>query len=132
MNQDVLMELQTLMERLYRIITITGEVNGFRVEVDNNKYAIPILGGIIQTIRDVNINEIDENDIPKFVNGIKSSYYSMFPPKSGLSEFYVWAEDYNTRRMINEEFSRLDLQIRSILKDKNKEDYNAFLFGRKY
>lgn len=46
---------------------------------------------------------------------LRSFYSSMFPAKSGLSEFYIWNNDFHVRKKLNMEYEEVKQQIESIL-----------------
>ena len=109
MDKKDIQALRELMKKLYGIITINGKVNDFTVTAYNNQYAIPTLKMIIEEL-----NSSGEDKII-LLSDIRSQYNSMFPPKSGLNEFYVWSEDFDTRKEINDNFIKLHKEITSIL-----------------
>lgn len=55
----------------------------------------------------------------KIIAEIKPEYLSLFPPKCGLSEFYVWSDDFNTRQRINNRFSEIHKEIMILLENKS-------------
>ena len=42
-------------------------------------------------------------------------YKSMFPPRGGLSEFYIWDNSFEVRYRANHEYEQIKLQIEAIL-----------------
>lgn len=112
MNQNKFNELIDLFKELYDLM-IDREVNGFKVIAHNNKYAIPILRNIIRYSSSVE----SHNQNNAFISNIKQEYLSLFSIKSGLSEFYVWSDDYDTRKKINDRYTKIREQIDEILSD---------------
>ena len=46
---------------------------------------------------------------------VTGQYKSMFPPRGGLSEFYIWDNSYEVRYRANHEYEQIKLQIEAIL-----------------
>lgn len=113
MSQSKKKEVLKLIKELYDVITINGEVNGFSVKAHNNTHAIPILENIIIYLSNDGLH-VDDNIL---ISNIKQDYLSLFPAKSGLSEFYVWSDDYNTRKEINDDFDEIHRQLIRLLND---------------
>lgn len=111
MSQIKKEEVLKLVKELYDIIIINGEVNGFYVKAHNNTHAIPILKNIINYLSNGDLH-VDDNIL---ISKIKQDYLSLFPAKSGLSEFYVWSDDYITRKKINDDFDEIHKQIIRLL-----------------
>lgn len=104
MEKKEIIILQELLSKLYSIITINGKVDSFTVTAHNSRYAVPILKGLIDELNSQESETISLLDI-------KEQYDSMYPPKSGLSEFYVWSDDINTRKKVNDSFQKLHKEI---------------------
>lgn len=51
----------------------------------------------------------------ELVSEIARQYKSMFPPRGGLSEFYIWDNSYEVRYRANQEYEQIKLQIEAIL-----------------
>lgn len=47
-------------------------------------------------------------------------FKQLYPPRGGLSDFYVWTEDLEQRKKINQEFHRIGNQIGDMLRDLEK------------
>lgn len=48
---------------------------------------------------------------------ILRNYKALFFPKSELSEFYVWNDDFNTRKKLNEDFEKIHNELWNLLKE---------------
>lgn len=51
----------------------------------------------------------------ELVSEIARKYKSMFPPRVGLSEFYIWDDNYEIRYQANHEYDQIKSQIEAIL-----------------
>ena len=51
----------------------------------------------------------------ELVSEVARQYKSMFPPRGGLSEFYIWDNSYEVRYRANHEYEQIKLQIEAIL-----------------
>ena len=70
---------------------------------------------IMTMLRNVEIALSQPDDIGDFFTVIKSQYSRMFPPKSGLTEFYIQREDPAEMRRLNAEYEKTKAQISEIL-----------------
>lgn len=64
--------------------------------------------------RVLDIIEENENDIDKFAE-VSCEYKKLFSPKSGLSEFYVWKNDFTERKKINDSLYNIKTRLWEIL-----------------
>ncbi len=69
--------------------------------------------GILKEI--LNIIEEDDTDIDK-ISQIKHEYYNLFFPKSPLSEFYIWRDDFDERKKLNEPLEDIKHRLWELLK----------------
>ena len=51
----------------------------------------------------------------ELVSKVAGQYKSMFPPRGGLSEFYICDNSYEVRYRANHEYEQIKLQIEAIL-----------------
>ena len=51
----------------------------------------------------------------ELVSEVAKQYKSMFPPRGGLSEFYIWDDSYEVRYTSNHEYEQIKSQIEAIL-----------------
>ena len=51
----------------------------------------------------------------ELVSEVARQYKGMFPPRGGLSEFYIWDNSYEVRYRANHEYEQIKLQIEAIL-----------------
>lgn len=101
---DDLHSLDILFEKMYDIIKKENQYS--------TKYAEQTICIMRNNIR---IALSQQNETEDIFNMLKSSYRSMFPPKSGLSEFYIWRNDYITRCKLNSDYEGIKSQIQQIL-----------------
>jgi len=59
------------------------------------------LGQNIRVLEDVLSNNLDPAEAQEVLAQIKTSFKSMYPPRGGLSEFFIWREDYEERLKAN-------------------------------
>ena len=52
----------------------------------------------------------------ELVSEASRQYKSMFPPRGGLSEFYIWDTSYEVRYRANHEYEQIKSQIEAILR----------------
>ena len=104
-NADVndLNSLDVLLDGLY--IIIKGE------NKPETKYAEKAISIMRHNIRTALLHPEESSNIFAV---LKSLYISMFPPKSGLSEFYIWRNDYTMRCKLNSDYEDIKLQIKII------------------
>lgn len=65
--------------------------------------------------RNIELALKQKNASSEVFSELRSSYNSMFPPKSGLSEFYIWDDDFETRVKLNLAYEEVKNQIEKIL-----------------
>lgn len=81
------------------------------------KYGNPSIYASYKIVKStVEILSSDVSDSIKRQMVIKN-YKKLFPGKGALSEFYVWDNDLETRKKINEPFENIHNELWSLLKD---------------
>lgn len=65
------------------------------------------------TVEIISSDECDDTKIQLVI----SNYKKLFPGKGALSEFYVWDNDFETRKKLNEPFEAIHNELWSILKE---------------
>ncbi|GLV66925.1 hypothetical protein Bmyc01_55940 [Bacillus mycoides] len=60
-----------------------------------------------------NNNYIDFDDV---INEIKLTYSNLYPPRGGLSDFFIWKADFNERVRANEPLGRIGDELGGMLK----------------
>lgn len=60
-----------------------------------------------------NNNYIDFDDV---INEIKLIYSNLYPPRGGLSDFFIWKADFNERVKANEPLGRIGDELWEMLK----------------
>jgi len=113
MERNEINLMYKLFRELYEIITIKDSVNGVAVTAHNTEYAIPKIKNIIDVLKEISTKESD--DSYDTLVEIKIRYNSIYPPKGGFNEFYVWSDDYAIRKMINEKFGKIKREINHLL-----------------
>lgn len=80
-------ELKQLFKELYTILKQSGD-NSYNPQIKILKRILDVIDG-------------EENELDKF-SQVACEYKKLFSPKSGLSEFYVWKNDFAERKKIND------------------------------
>ncbi|MBO1910124.1 hypothetical protein [Sporosarcina sp. 6E9] len=55
--------------------------------------------------------EIEE----KYISEVRKMHESLFPPRGGLSDFFIWSNDYDERIRLNEPLENVRKEIYDIL-----------------
>ncbi len=58
-----------------------------------------------------------EEDVKEKERYVIRSYKALFPSKGALSEFYIWDNDFEKRKSLNESFEAIHNELWSIVKD---------------
>lgn len=87
-----------------------------KAEGDNNvNYAINELSVNIDRIEHTLDNvQFEKIDVNLLFNEVKKSYNSMYPPRGGLADFFVWREDFNERVKANETLDKIKEELHGI------------------
>ena len=103
----ILNRVKELFQQLLLILETEGddEVNYAKNELAQN---IRVLEGVLS-------NNFDGVEAQEVFRQIKSSYKSMYPPRGGLSEFFVWREGYEERLKANKQLDDIQSELRDIL-----------------
>lgn len=96
-------ELKQLFEELLFIIDKYGDSS-----INNQK---TIIMRIIEKIACVNIS----NSEKQFIE-IQREYKNLYPARGGLSEFYIWNDNFNERQKLNEPLTKIRERLWEILK----------------
>ena len=75
----------------------------------------PAQSAMITMLRNVEITLSQPDDIGDFFAVVKPQYFGMFPPRSGLTEFYISREDPDEMRRLNADYEKTKEQISEIL-----------------
>lgn len=103
MNLD---RLLVLYRKLLSIIEKYGEE-----ELNSQKSTVR---DIVDFIGDIDYREKEcENDFQV----IKKMHESMFPPRGGLSNFFIWSNDYDERIRLNDPLDKVRKEIFEVLMD---------------
>lgn len=69
---------------------------------------------IVKTTVEI-ISSDESDDIKKQI--VVSNYKKLFPGKGALSEFYVWDNDFETRKKLNEPFEIIHNELWNLIKE---------------
>lgn len=78
------------------------------------KYAKTVLNKIVIDIENILVNSNTINLTEVFYE-ITQDYKSLYPTKSGLSEFFIWRDSYDERVKANKKLDNLKNNIKKIL-----------------
>lgn len=96
-------ELKQLFKELLLIVDKYGDSS-----INNQK---KIIMRIIDKIAVIDIS----NSEKQFIE-IQREYKNLYPARGGLSEFYIWNDDFNERQKLNEPLSKIRERLWEILK----------------
>ncbi len=54
-------------------------------------------------------------DFDKVFGEVKASYHSMYPPHGGLTDFFVWRDDFEERVKANQSLDNVKNELKEIL-----------------
>lgn len=97
---------------LKKIKELFIELESFLKDYGNNDI-LPSYKIVQATINFILSDESD--DIKKQV--VIGNYKKLFPGKGALSEFYIWDNNFETRKKLNEPFQNIHNELWKLLKD---------------
>lgn len=106
LNKLTIDNLKKLFSEL--ILILEANENGdIDYQISEVKYVIKLLNQCI-----------DDNyvDLDSVINEIKSIYKNLYPPRGGLSEFFIWKADFDERIKANEPLGKIGDELWRILK----------------
>ena len=81
---------------------------------DQVHYAINIIHDDLEQLEGFIKLNVDEKINIELFNKIKENYESLYPPRGGLTEFFIWREDFDERFTENEKLNNLKKEIDDI------------------
>lgn len=102
-KSDNIYELKQLFEELLFIVDKYGDST-----INNQK---KIINRIIGKIDSIDISNFEE----EFME-IQRDYKNLYPARGGLSDFYIWKDDFNERQKLNEPLSKIGDRLWELLK----------------
>lgn len=105
--KSILTRVKELFQQLLFILEKEGdfEVNYAKSELAEN---IRVLEGVLSS----NMNAAEAQEV---LVQIKTSFKSMYPPRGGLSEFFIWREDYQERLDANKHLDQIQSELKALL-----------------
>ncbi|MBB6716880.1 hypothetical protein [Clostridium gasigenes] len=98
------------LEKLFSELRVILEINSS----GNIDYQITEVRYVIKILNECqNNNYIDSDDV---IKAIKSIYSNLYPPRGGLSDFFIWKADFNERIKANEPLGRIGDELWEMLK----------------
>jgi len=104
-NQRFILKLFELFSNLLKILEREG-----KGEVD---FAIKEVKYIVEILNDCILNNYCEDN--KTIKEVKEIHSSLYPPKGGLSEFFVWRNDFDERIKINDYLDNIKEELWKLL-----------------
>lgn len=101
MNAYELERVESLMKELLEIIRKEGG--------SEQVYAAGELERDIAMIADAKAGQ--STDMKEIFARVRESYKSMFPPRGGLTDFFVWREDFNQRLVANRRLDAVKAEL---------------------
>lgn len=108
---DIVTKLNRIKELFVDLLKI------LKAEDDNSiSYAKNVLLVNISRIEYALSNVNSENaDLNSLFSEVQISYKSMYPPRGGLTEFFVWRDDFDERVKANKPLNRIKEELRQML-----------------
>ena len=108
--QEIKIILNRVKELFQQLLLILENEGDYEVNYAKNELAqnIRVLEGVLS-------NNVDAAEAQEVLGQIKTSYKSMYPPRGGLSDFFVWREDYEERLKANKQLDDIQSELRDIL-----------------
>lgn len=106
LNTLTIDNLKKLFSELILILE-TNENGDIDYQISEVKYVIKLLNKCIDN------NYVDLDSV---INEIKSIYKNLYPPRGGLSEFFIWKADFDERVKANEPLEKIGDELWKILK----------------
>jgi hypothetical protein len=106
-NKIIINRVKELFQQLLLILETEGD--------DEVNYAKKELAQNIEALEGVLSNNVDAAEAQEVLGQIKTSYKSMYPPRGGLSDFFVWREDYEERVKANKQLDDIQSELRKFL-----------------
>jgi hypothetical protein len=98
------------LEKLFSELSVILEANR-KVDID---YQISEVRYVIKILNECqNNNYINADDV---LNEMKSIYSNLYPPRGGLSDFFIWKSDFNERVKVNEPLGKIGDELWKMLK----------------
>lgn len=103
------MKLERLLARYRKLLSII-EKHG-KGEIDSQ---INTVKDIIDYIKVIDYEIVESEN---YMRAIKKMHENLFPPRGGLSDFFIWSNDYDERIQLNEPLDKVREEIWDMLRD---------------
>lgn len=104
-NEKLTLNLFELFSDLLKILESEG-----KGEVD---FVIKEVKYLVGILNDCVLNKFSEND--RIIEETKQIHKSLYPPKGGLSEFFIWRNDFDERIKINDSLDNVKNELWKLL-----------------
>lgn len=102
-----LSKVKDLFRDLLRILESEGD--------SETLYARRELFKNIRIIEDALHHDPNPADLHAIFTEVKESYQRMYPPRDGLTEFFIWRDDFDERLKANEPLDSIKERLKAIL-----------------
>ena len=82
-------------------------------------YACNELRNNVLLIEEAFDRESNQVDLNETFNEVSENYYRMYPPRGGLTEFFIWREDFDERLKANHLLDHIKNELNAILKGRS-------------
>ncbi|HEX9060220.1 MAG TPA: hypothetical protein VF941_08560 [Clostridia bacterium] len=98
--------LNKLFKELYSILLNEGD--------SETNYAKGTLANMIKVITDI-LNSPDSINLKEVFDEIIERYKGLYPPRGGLTEFFIWRDNFDDRVKANKPLNDIKEAIKSII-----------------
>ncbi|WP_090093598.1 hypothetical protein [Clostridium uliginosum] len=98
------------LENLFSALSLVLEAN----RKEDINYHISEVNYVVKILNECQKNNYTDSD--NIINEIKSIYSNLYPPRGGLSDFFIWKADFDERVKANEPLGRIGDELWKILK----------------
>lgn len=104
-NQIVVDKLEKLFSELVVILELNNDG-----DIDHPISEVKYIIHLLNQLKDNNYTASDA-----VMNEIKSIHKRIYPPRGGLSDFFIWKSDFDERVKANEPFEKISKELWEIL-----------------
>ncbi|WP_432665088.1 hypothetical protein R9X47_02335 [Wukongibacter baidiensis] len=106
MKKKLALELFDTLNNLYKFLR-NEDTSDIEQVMKEMQYAIKVLNEALTS---------EENNIDNILVEIKEICRSFFPPHGGLTDFFIWRDDFRERKRVNEIYEKYKNKMWSLLK----------------
>ena len=106
MNKNKKEMLNSILEKYKELFVILREIDDVRAY-----YPMKIIKEDMIYIEKFLSSENNDNEINQLLSILKKNYYSMYTPKWGFQEVFIWKENFEDRRKANLKLDKIKAEI---------------------